>query len=258
MVNLIMNEKLFIEEILKNKKKPRFVSNRYLIKLLYRYYYKEDMTEEEAILNIFEKSKDIEIEGYIEYVFYNQIVFNVKEEIEYDNKIKLRELEYIPLYESELNIINTCKTDREKKFLFTCFILSRFYNNQWIGIKDNDLFKIANISMTERDRQFFIHSMKEKKYITLPKNNTNTSIKLNKEEILSGDKEVMKVIVLENLGNQFLSKYKEGYKQCSQCGKLIKIKSKFDGSSKYCEKCAYEIKLKQVNECKKRSKENLE
>jgi DNA-directed RNA polymerase subunit M/transcription elongation factor TFIIS len=30
-------------------------------------------------------------------------------------------------------------------------------------------------------------------------------------------------------------------KQCSQCGKLIKIKSKFDGSSKYCDKCAKEI-----------------
>ena len=37
-------------------------------------------------------------------------------------------------------------------------------------------------------------------------------------------------------------------KQCSNCGKLIKIKSKFDGSSKYCDKCAEEIQFKQKKE----------
>ena len=37
-------------------------------------------------------------------------------------------------------------------------------------------------------------------------------------------------------------------KQCSNCGKLIKIKSKFDGRSKYCDKCAYEMNLEKQKE----------
>lgn len=50
---------------------------------------------------------------------------------------------------------------------------------------------------------------------------------------------------------------KSEYKKGQSCGKLIKIKSKTK-PEKYCEKCAYEIKLEQVNECKKRKKEELE
>ena len=245
MINLIMNEKDFIETIINNKEKPSFISNRYLIKLLYRYYYDSNLKQKEMINKIFEKCKDIKIDGYIEYLFYNQIVSNVKEESKREVKVRLRELEYIPLYESELNIINSCKKDREKKFLFVCYILSRFYQNDWIGTKDDDLFKIANISMTEKNRQYFIYEMKEKGYITLPKNNTNMSIKLLRSETIENDKEVMQVFNFDNLGNQFLAKYKEGYLQCSNCGKLIKIKSKFDGSSKYCDKCAYELHKEQ-------------
>lgn len=42
-----------------------------------------------------------------------------------------------------------------------------------------------------------------------------------------------------------MSYLKDGYKQCTNCGKLIKIKSKFDSSTKYCDNCAKEIKNEQ-------------
>ena len=60
-----------------------------------------------------------------------------------------------------------------------------------------------------------------------------------------------------NLGNQLMVLLKSGYKQCQSCGKLIKIKSKTK-PEKYCDKCAYSTKLEQVNECKRRKKEELE
>ena len=50
---------------------------------------------------------------------------------------------------------------------------------------------------------------------------------------------------IKNLGNQLMSYLKDGYKQCTNCGKLIKIKSKFDSSTKYCDNCAKEIKNEQ-------------
>ena len=33
---------------------------------------------------------------------------------------------------------------------------------------------------------------------------------------------------------------------CSRCGKLIKIKSKYDSSTKYCDSCAREMELEKT------------
>lgn len=52
-----------------------------------------------------------------------------------------------------------------------------------------------------------------------------------------------KVYQMQNLGNLFLSHIKPNYKQCEKCGKLVKIKSKNDGSTKYCNKCKHEMDL---------------
>lgn len=48
---------------------------------------------------------------------------------------------------------------------------------------------------------------------------------------------------------------KSNYKLCQSCGKLIKIKSKHDGSSKYCESCAKRIKNEQNKEYYHNNKE---
>ena len=50
-----------------------------------------------------------------------------------------------------------------------------------------------------------------------------------------------KVYQMQNLGNLFLSYIKPNYKQCEECGKLVKIKSKNDHSTKYCSKCSKEV-----------------
>ena len=54
-------------------------------------------------------------------------------------------------------------------------------------------------------------------------------------EIERGDSIDFTIYEFENLGNTFLNKYKEGYKMCEVCGKLIKIKG---ANQKYCDKCS--------------------
>ena len=52
--------------------------------------------------------------------------------------------------------------------------------------------------------------------------------------------------------------WKNGFKGrlviCRECGDLVHVKSKHDGSTKYCEDCAKKIKLAQTRESKGRAK----
>lgn len=48
---------------------------------------------------------------------------------------------------------------------------------------------------------------------------------------------------MKNLGNQILAYLKPNYKQCTNCGKLIKIKSKGGRPNEYCDECAKEKQL---------------
>lgn len=45
---------------------------------------------------------------------------------------------------------------------------------------------------------------------------------------------------MKNLGNQILAELKPNYKQCVNCGKMIKIKGK---NSRYCDDCARKAEL---------------
>lgn len=57
-------------------------------------------------------------------------------------------------------------------------------------------------------------------------------------DLIDDGTEVIKVYEMKNLGNQILAYLKPNYKQCVNCGKMIKIKGK---NSQYCDECAEKI-----------------
>lgn len=150
----------------------------------------------------------------------------------------LKEFEYIPLYEAELEKIKKLSNDREKKFMFTCYILSHFYNSEWVNVPYNELFKLANIGLTGDDRLMFIHHMFEMGYIGMSKKVTNLSLKVDSEK---EGKIVMKVDSIDKLGNKILAFLSPNKITCQKCGRVVNIKTSHDGSSKYCGKCAREV-----------------
>ena len=243
---LIMNEKKYIEYVIENKKVQEGISDKYLIKMLIRYL-RNTYTKKDLIEHIHNLCKAFEIKYYEEYEFYNKIKKYIKEEER--NPIKLRDIEYIPLLQEELDIIKQCEKDREKKFLFVCYIMARFNNSDWINIDDKDLFKMANISLSCKDRQLFIHDMIQKGYISQARKNTNNSLKIKR---LNGE-ETVKVIDFNNMGNFILAYLKPNYIQCEKCGKLVKINS---NRQKYCTVCYTEInELDAKNRMKKMREE---
>lgn len=60
---------------------------------------------------------------------------------------------------------------------------------------------------------------------------------------------------MKNLGNQILAELKPNYKQCVNCGKMIRIKSNKDHSTIYCEECAKEKQLESDRNYRKKIRE---
>lgn len=195
-------------------------------------------------------------EGYESFRMIKQIKKACSTVIKYDLRLK-ENTNGIPLLSDELENIKNCDTDREKKLLFTCYIYARYKNKN--GRIDDDivkkqLFDMANVSGTKLELNKVIKNLREKGYISQSFVNSNITIWVN----LGSGKEVFTVTNFNTLGNQIIAYLKPDYKMCEVCGRLIKIKSKHDGSSKYCSKCANNIKLEQTNACKLRKKSILE
>ena len=224
---------------------------RYIIGLLFRYYsiYKKDEVEPKNIKKqIFQdlrtngsfdkessnRLQDFELEKVIEGV----ITKNKKYYKEYGEYKSLKQLEYIPLYSSEFNFIQSLSSDQEKKFMFTCYILARFYNTTWVNSSYTEIFKLANITKSSKDKALFVGKLLREEKISMSDYVTSLAIKL-KEVKQEDDEEVIKVYQMQNLGNLFLSYVKPNYKQC-ECGKLIKITN---NRIKYCSKCQHDKQL---------------
>lgn len=236
-MKLIMNEKKFLNSIIESKNVPNNISSGYIIRLFVINYYESYTTKNDLIYFINESLKKIKMNNYIEYKIHSKIKKIVYDM--WDKEKNMRELDFVPLYKSELENIKSCESDRERKLLFVCYVIARLYNSEWINITDKELFELANMTMTNNNRQMFLYKMIQNEYISQSSRNQNLAIKVN--NVAKEDEEIVyKIKDFNNLGNQLMVLLKNGYKQCESCGKLIKIKSKTK-TEKYCEKCAINI-----------------
>lgn len=246
-LNLILNEKKYIEKIIKESKLPNTITPNAMITCLTKYYYEKNipLNELNDLVCSQMKNFNLGVEQYQEYKakirikrVYNDIVNN--------KTFLLKEYDYIPLYKSEYEKIMLCENDRERKLLFTIYILARYTNKYgWVYYSENDIYKLANVSHTNKNKSDIISKLISDGFVKDTKKVNDLKIGV---DLSNGDEDViLKVSELSYLGNQFIAFVKPGYKVCVGCGKLIKIKSKTN-TPKYCNSCAYNTKLKQNNQ----------
>ena len=234
----ILNEKKYIREILISGNKPDNISNGYLITLTAKYYFDKDKGLDVLIDTVKKKMLEFNIEGYQEYRYANKIKKTCLELYELESNNIFRELEYVPIYEKELKVVESLPNDRQKKFMFTLFAIARYMNCEgWINKKDSkgisEVFKLANVSLTTDKRNELLYELHSNGYIHFGKKVNNLNIRVDLGD--TDDTIVYKVNQFENIGNQYIGNFKKGYKQCKCCGKKIKD----TGNKKmYCVKCA--------------------
>lgn len=240
----ILNEKEYIRDILASGNKPDDISNGYLIMLIAKYYFDKDKDSNILINTVKQKMLEFNIEGYQEYRYANKIEKTCIELYDSESNNLFRELEYVPIYEKELKIVESLPNDRQKKFMFTLFAIARYMDcDGWINKKDSkglsEVFKLANITLSSNKKNELLHDLYSNGYIYFGKKINNLNIRIDLSD--TDDDIAYKITLFENIGNQYIGNFKKGYKQCANgCGRKIKITG--TGRPKlYCEKCAKEI-----------------
>lgn len=226
-----------------SKKKPDDLSIGYFITIIAKYYFNDCLNSDELSDKVKKILLEFDLDNYQEYKYHNKITSVCDGLFDGSIKSSFRIQEYIPIYENELNFIHSLQNDKQKKLMFTLFAIARYMNcDGWINKKTSkdisEVFKLANLSLTPDKRNQLLHDLYTDGYISFGKRVNNLNIKVNLDD--SGDV-LYKVKDFTNIGNQYIGNFKKGYKQCKQCGKVIRN----TGNKKmYCEKCANESLLK--------------
>jgi hypothetical protein len=244
-MKIIFNEKEFIENFIKNGTKKDVgygkdkVTVTTLILMLTKYYYSEN--ENETYKSVSNYMDSLKIDRFADYDKIILSSYNICKSMGY----KLKVFNEIPLYKSEYDIINQGENGKEKKLLFTLFILAKYFGNKngkvptFITSK-KILFDYADINMSIYDRGMMIYKLFKKKLLGQNKINTDLSLYVRLGD--ESESIVMKVNKFEHLGNQFIAHEKKGYKICEKCGRLIKV---VNNKQKYCNRCAKQIEAEQ-------------
>lgn len=255
---IIINEYEYVKQILESKIIPKGVSNKRVLLYITKYYYNSTYSVKEMQNMVFEKMEEFKLplEIYQEYKYVTYVKGLCEKLKSNEISCEFRQVEAVELYQSELDIINQGETDKEKKLLFTLFVLAKINgtNSGWVNNEIKDIFQLANVTTTIKDRALLLHKLYKLGLIGQSMRNDKLGYKV---ELGKNDEPVVLVIdSFENIGNQYIANFKDGWKMCECCGKLYKVKSNEGRPSKYCIQC-YKEKHMEQDRLYQKNKRNL-
>lgn len=255
---IIIDEYDYVKQILENKVIPKGVSNRRVLLYIAKYYFDACLSVQDMKSLVFQKMQDFNLPAnYYQEYKYESYVKDICEKLaKNEMSPNFRKTGSVNLYQSEIEIVNQGENDKEKKLLFTLYVLAKINetNSGWVNNELKDIFQLANITATIKERAGIVYRLCHADLIYQSNRIDNLNIKVK-----LGDPTEQIVLVInsfENIGNQYIANFKPGWKMCQRCGKLFKTKSNEGRPGKYCKQCAYKIKLEQNNQYYKEKTEN--
>lgn len=173
-----------------------------------------------------------------------------------------RNIDSVPIRESELNKILSLNDERQEKIAFVLLADVKFYaecsGQQRLAsyMSISDTFRLARVPCPYKDRAFLLHflyqdredgSFAEREPNARGKNRFRIRHKLNFISYDENDPVVLELTEnnYKELAFTYLNWKNGGYKECKSCGRLFKTKK--EGNQLYCKKCS---KKEEKNEYK--------
>lgn len=235
-VNIILNEKDYAQECLKNKtfnEKP-FLT----LSILAKYYYhclgyrKKKITD--LLIEFMSKyypRYDCNKESWDNNI--EKIASNV-------GKYSLFEIDGIWITKAELQVIENINNKVLERLAFTMLCLAKLSNiknpknNGWVNYDAKTIFSLARISSSVTNRYERLGQLYQLNLLELPKRNDNLS---NRVTYINDDSDrVLFISDFRELGYEYLKYKGENFTHCRECDILMR-NNKF-GTKQYCNKCS--------------------
>lgn len=164
-------------------------------------------------------------------------------------KRKSVNIESITITKTELEAIAKSDQRQSRRLAFTLLVLAKYYdqfkpnNDHWVGVKDSDIMKMANISTSIKRQSAMYNHLNKLGLVQFSKQVDNISTRVT---FVDNGEPAMKITDLRNLGYQYMMYCGEDlYFVCECCGITDKRRTVRGRSQKYCIDCATKIRTKQ-------------
>ncbi len=173
---------------------------------------------------------------------------SISKAIKSAKKREFYKTDVIIITKNELETIKSVENIREEKILFVLLCMAKQQAIS-IGFTDGlvkysivDLCRMARISVPADDREYILHDILMKGFISCPKKNDTKCLKVNFIDNDSEQEFVLNEIDCQELAYAYL-KWKDGkgFKRCKSCGRLMKSKGNKDICT-YCEQSSQDNK----------------
>ena len=239
---VVLNEKKQAEYIIeKGEVGNKPTSTLFLLAKYYRQ--KENLNKEQT----FNKLNEFMENNYKNYnsATWEDIIEDISKKA---NKYPLREIDYIEITKSEIDMIRNVCDIRYEKLLFTMLCYAKLYNkisdknNGWVNTDIKELFRVARVSVRYRNDKFlYLNDLETAGLISFSNKNDNLNIRV---AFVDNDSEtVLKIDDFRELGYEYLNYIGDGkFIRCDCCKRLVR---KTNNKCLYCHQCKKYIKNEQ-------------
>ena len=239
---VVLNEKKQAEYIIeKGEVGNKPTSTLFLLAKYYRQ--KENLNKEQT----FNKLNEFMEKNYKNYnsATWEDIIEDISKKA---NKYPLREIDYIEITKSEIDMIRNVCDIKYEKLLFTMLCYAKLYNkisdknNGWVNTDIKELFRVARVSVRYRNDKFlYLNDLETAGLISFSNKNDNLNLRIT--FIDDNNEAVLKIDDFRELGYEYLNYIGDGkFIRCDCCKRLVR---KTNNKCLYCHQCKKYIKNEQ-------------
>lgn len=244
-MKLVMNEIELVEDLIE-KKGLGYDMTRQVPTYLAKYYFHQGYNRKDVYdkINMFMLAN---CPGY------NAVLCRemVDKSISYAEKHPIVCVDGISVTENEIEKICALSAKRMRRVMFAYLCIAKFNylvnekTNYWVGTDDKDVFRLADVKLSEYNRDLMLHELHKLGYLGFSRAIDNLNV-----QVLIVDNESTPVLFVksfDDIGAQWEMFCGESYVPCVRCGKYIK---KTGNRKKYCHKCARLVNIEKTTERK--------